>query len=547
MTVPITAETPTEECAQVADWQVLDALSKTLLKPGSLEQKLQEAMAIVCGFHRTNRSVISLFSAQSGTLGVRASLGMDVRSLSGLHGVAPGNGACGLAFSSMKRFIVPEFGIEPCLRNYRPWAEEFSIQAVYSTPFFDSSHTAIGVLSLYFDALHLPTEREMQLSDACAGTIALFLERARVEESVAMSEVRYRVLAQCLAAIIWRYDPGVRRFLDVYGWNDFTGQSLTEYTQKNWIDTVHEDDRERVRTLWIASHVAQTPYECTHRLRYHDGSYRYVRTVGTPITIGDNGTKEWVGSCEDVTEAHDARDALRIANRRKDEFLAVLSHELRNPLAAAGAAAELLQQPEGAKPRAAYLGQVIRRQIGHMSRLVEDLIDVSRIAEGLVVLDQEALNLHEIVDAALEQVLPMFKAKHHSYQVLTCDGPWVVIGDRTRLIQVVVNLLSNAARYTPDNGHFTISLVIEGEDCCLTVSDNGIGIDPTELPTLFNMFIQSERSSKRTTGGLGLGLALVKNLVELHGGTVSVSSGGKHLGSSFSIRIPLLARNWVLS
>ncbi len=173
--------------AHVEDWKALHALAHTLVQPGPLDQKLHEALEAVCGFHQTTRSVISLYDPQSQTLGVRASIGMPAKALIGLNGVAPGNGACGRAFASAERFVVEQFDSIECLAEYQPWAKEFSIEAVYSTPFFDSSHAVIGVLSFYFDSPHRPTDREMLLADLCAGTIGLFIERSQGEEKVAFS------------------------------------------------------------------------------------------------------------------------------------------------------------------------------------------------------------------------------------------------------------------------------------------------------------------------------------------------------------------------
>lgn len=533
------ALTAAEVDDQVADWKALHELSQTLLRRGPLDQKLQDALRTVCSFHQTQSSVISLYDPQTGTLGVRASVGMDAGALVGLNGIAPGDGACGRAFSSQARFVVEQFDRESCLADFRPWAEEFSIRAVYSTPFFDSAHAVFGVLSLYFDKPHRPTEREMQLSDLCAGTIALFLDRARSEEAVAYSETRYRVLTQTLSAIVWRYEPLGSGFVDVHGWEAFTGRSPVKYTEKGWLEAVHPDDRERVIAAWVAASRLGHSYECFYRLRHRDGGYRHIRAVAAPVYDASGATKEWIGSCEDVTAVQEAQEHLTTSNRRKDEFLAILSHELRNPLSATKTAATLLERPEIGTPRTVHIGQVISRQVGHMSRLVEDLVDVSRIAQGLVVLDMQKLDLADVVKSAVEQVMPMIDAKHHLLDLKMPREPCIVEGDQTRLVQVVVNLLGNAARYTPDNGQIMVYVQVVDDACCLTVTDNGIGIEADSLPAVFDLYVQAERSSDRAKGGLGLGLALVKSLVELHGGTVSVNSDGRDLGSSFSIRLPL--------
>ena len=531
----------TRETSEIDDWKAMHDLGKVLLQPGPLEQKLHDALSIVCRFHESDRSVISVFNTQTGKLDVRASRGMAAKALVGLDGVTPGQGACGRAYAEQTRFVVRQFDKEPCLAVLLPWANEFSIQAVYSTPFYDSTKNVSGVLSLYFDAPHQPSEREMQLTDACAGTIALFLDRARIEEAAAQNALRYTMLAQTLSAIVWRYDPSSDRFFDVHGWEAFTGLLVSQNTGRAWRRALHPGDREMVAQAWIAAAETVSPYRCVHRLVHHDGSYHHVRTTATPIVDSSGNVIDWVGNCEDVTAEHTAREMLADANRRKDGFLAVLGHELRNPLGAVKTAATLLAKPEIPPSRIAHIGQVIDRQVGHMSRLVEDLLDVSRIEQGLIVLDKTPVDLVEIATVAIEQVTSMVEAKHHTLEVSVSAGPYLVEGDRTRLIQVVANLLSNATRYTPDHGRITLSIAIVGKTCRLTVSDNGVGIDPEIAPTLFDLYVQAERSADRSGSGLGLGLALVKSLVELHQGTVSVHSDGKLLGSAFEVRLPSLA------
>ena len=528
------------ETREIDDWKAMHDLSRVLLQPGPLEQKLHDALSVVCRFHKSDRSVISVLNPQTGKLDVRASLGMPAGALAGLNGVTPGQGACGRAYVQQTRFVVPQFDKEPCLAVYHSWAIEFSIQSVYSTPFFDSAKTVSGVLSLYFDAPHQPSEREMQLTDACAGTIALFLGKARIEETTAYNTLRYSTLAQTLSAIVWRYDPLSDRFFDVHGWEAFTGLSSSQNTSQAWRKALHPDDRKMVAQAWDAASETVSPYRCFHRLRHHDGTYRHVRTIATPIVNTSGKVIDWVGNCEDVTAEHIAREMLAEANRRKDGFLAVLSHELRNPLAAVKTAATLLAKPEIGSSRMVHIGQVIDRQVGHMSRLVEDLLDVSRIEQGLIVLDKTAVDLTEIATIAVEQAMPMVEAKNHKLEVDAHAGPYLVEGDRTRLIQIVANLLNNATRYTPDNGQITLSLNTIGKTCCLTVTDNGLGIDPEIAPTLFDLYMQAGRSADRSGSGLGLGLALVKSLVELHQGTVSVHSDGKLLGSAFEVRLPSL-------
>jgi signal transduction histidine kinase len=225
------------------------------------------------------------------------------------------------------------------------------------------------------------------------------------------------------------------------------------------------------------------------------------------------------------------------ADRRKDEFLAILSHELRGPLSATGMAAQLLAAAPVTETRAVQLGQLISRQVGHMTRLVEDLLDVSRVSRGLVVLAKEPVDLGSVVHDAVEQVGGFIESKAHKLVVFVPSEPCWISGDRTRLLQVVTNLLSNATRYTPEGGLITVSLTVEESGITLAVKDNGIGLGPDLLPYLFDLYVQAERSADGKNGGLGLGLALVKSLVEAHGGDVSAESSGKGSGSVFTVRL----------
>jgi len=235
----------------------------------------------------------------------------------------------------------------------------------------------------------------------------------------------------------------------------------------------------------------------------------------------------------------DKAAALQQADRSKDEFLAILSHELRGPLSAAGMAARLLQEPAVTPGRAAQMGQLITRQVVHMSTIVEDLLDVSRVSRGLVTIVREPVELAHVASAALEQLGAAAERKQHSIELRPPTLPLTVLGDFTRLVQVLGNLLTNAIRYTPDHGVIRIVLEAHGPFAVIKVSDNGQGIDAELLPRLFDLYVQAERSADRTGGGLGLGLALVKSLVEAHGGTITASSEGRGQGSVFTVRLPL--------
>jgi PAS domain S-box-containing protein len=235
--------------------------------------------------------------------------------------------------------------------------------------------------------------------------------------------------------------------------------------------------------------------------------------------------------------------ASREADRRKDEFLALLGHELRNPLAPIRNALHIMKMPEADDAVTGRAREIMERQVEHMARLVDDLLDVSRIMRGKVELRREPVELAAVVARAVETARPVIDAEGHELTVAVPPEPLWVDGDPVRLAQVVSNLLHNAAKYTEPGGQIRLSAAREGETTVLRVSDTGVGIAPEQLPRLFDMFFQAERRTRQSQGGLGIGLSLVKGLVELHGGSAEAHSDGPGQGSEFIVRLPLLARD----
>lgn len=241
---------------------------------------------------------------------------------------------------------------------------------------------------------------------------------------------------------------------------------------------------------------------------------------------------------KELVSRREAEAKLRDADRRKDEFLAMLAHELRNPLAPISMAAKILGMEKLTAARAKQTSQIIERQIGHMTSLLDDLLDVSRVTRGLVTLVPELHNIGAIVNDAVEQARPLFGSRSQCLTLALSAHGAQVRGDGTRLVQILTNLLNNASKYTPRGGAIELELTQDATMVQIVVRDNGIGIDSKLLPDIFDLFVQGERSPDRAQGGLGLGLALVKNLVERHQGSVSAASKGPGAGSEFTVRLP---------
>ncbi|WP_244808452.1 ATP-binding protein [Caballeronia zhejiangensis] len=304
--------------------------------------------------------------------------------------------------------------------------------------------------------------------------------------------------------------------------------------RKHWNIWPEATDSEAVRMYHRvrASGEAATAEYCQ---RHPDGDVIWVEVRAYPTSEG--GVASFF---RDITERKVAEQKLRAADQRKDEFLAMLAHELRNPLAPIAAAADLLKIGKVDEAQVRHSSAIIGRQVAHMTGLVNDLLDVSRVTRGLVTLSKAPVTAQAIVEEAVEQVRPLIELRR---QHLTVGVPRVeatVLGDRARLIQVLVNLLNNSAKYPPDQRRIEIRAEVDGQDLVIAVRDEGIGMEAELTTRAFDLFAQAERSSDRSLGGLGLGLALVKHLVELHGGAVSCSSPGLGMGSTFVIRLPLM-------
>jgi two-component system CheB/CheR fusion protein len=268
---------------------------------------------------------------------------------------------------------------------------------------------------------------------------------------------------------------------------------------------------------------------------------RWVNAVYVPTRDLTGQTDGWVAVVTDITQRKELEQMLRDSDRRKDDFLAMLAHELRNPLAPIGTAVALLRAVGPNEPRFVRAREIIERQVLHMTRLLEDLLDVSRISRGKVTLRPERVAISELVREAAEATRMMIEERRHTLSVTLPHDELYIEADPSRALQVIVNLLSNAAKFTPPGGRISIDASRSpAGDAVLRISDTGVGIEDAMHTRVFDAFVQEESDLARSRGGLGLGLALVKQIVELHGGRVGVESAGRGKGATFTVTLPAL-------
>ncbi|SFE97449.1 sensor histidine kinase [Spirosoma endophyticum] len=317
---------------------------------------------------------------------------------------------------------------------------------------------------------------------------------------------------------------------------------LNPLTPDDFLTHVHPDDRERLTNLLQQTIATRGVYDTEFCAVMEDGSQRWMSGYGRVVEEVDGQPARMSGVMLDITERRRAEEALHQADQRKDEFLALLAHELRNPMATLSNTLLILELTGGQDERMPLAGalSMMRREVAQLVRLVDDLLDVSRINQGKIVLRLEPLDLVELLEKATEATRPLIEVEHRDFTVKLPTQALFLQGDAVRLTQVVRNLLSNATKFTREGGHIWLSLEAKGEEAILQVVDDGIGIPADQLERIFEVFAQVDASRTRSQGGLGLGLTLVKEFIELHGGRVEARSGGADRGSVFSAHLPVL-------
>jgi len=387
-------------------------------------------------------------------------------------------------------------------------------------------------------------------------------EQKRAEDELRESEARFRLLANTVPALIWVNGLEGCEFVN-QEYLHFVGRTMQEIQGMNWTTAIHPDDAAVYLAAYLQAFKKTVPFEAQFRFRRADGEYRWMKSAGLP-RFGVEGTfLGYVGCSLDITDIKQFEESLAETDRRKNEFLAMLAHELRNPLAPIRNAVEILRLAEGDGEAIQSASEIIERQIGQMIRLVDDLLDVSRISRGKIELRRERVDLASVVNHAIETALPLLENKGLNFTKTLPPEPVFLNADPVRLAQVMGNLLNNARKFTDRGGAIDLTVSVEDEQpdllgrrappettaphsrlaspqAVIRVRDTGIGIAADQLPHLFDMFFQVDTSLERRHSGLGIGLTLAKTLVEMHDGTVEVHSDGIGRGSEFVVRVPVI-------
>jgi signal transduction histidine kinase len=369
--------------------------------------------------------------------------------------------------------------------------------------------------------------------------------RREANLSLRESEARLRAFVTTSSDVVYRMSPDWSEMRQLDG-RDFVAD--TTEPLRGWIqEYIHPDDQPRVLETIDDAIRTKSPFELEHRVRRVDGTLGWTSSSAIPLLDPKGAIVEWFGTASDITARREAEEAagltaieLAEAARRKNEFLAMLAHELRNPLAPIRNALHIIRLTAGDSTTVQSASAMIERQIGQMVRLVDDLLDVSRISRGTIELRTARVELGSAIEHAVEAARPLCEVLEQALTVTLPAHPLYVKADPTRLAQVIGNLLNNASKFTDKGGRIAIVVERESGAAVIRVRDSGIGIAVEQFPLIFELFTQIDTSLGRSRGGLGIGLTLVKRLVEMHGGDVQVQSAGINQGSEFIVRLPLL-------
>jgi signal transduction histidine kinase/CheY-like chemotaxis protein len=525
---------------ELSDVNELHELSAALVSLPALPDQLQLILATFVRIHHGDKGLISICDPGSGQVRIAASAGFDASSLGVLRSVDGTLGASGLACAGKARVIVEDVERDPRLAEFREIGRADGVRAVHATPLVSRDGDVLGALSVHFATPRRPSDREIRIADICARKAAVFIERARAEELVSQRDRRFESVLEASGVpfIMFAPERDAAGKIVEFRWVFLNTAAATvmrckpsQTVGRRVTDTLPRAWDEPGRFEMYVEAIEKNEVREIERQSEADGNHNWYHIVASPL---EGNIAIWFA---DITQRKLAERELLEADRRKDEFLATLAHELRNPLAPIRQAATIARNEHASEAQKRWSNNVIERQVQHMSLLLDDLLDVSRITHGTLQMRKHQTDLQSIVSAAVETARPLIDERRHMLAI-DVAADLQINADPLRLAQVLSNLLTNAAKYTVPQGSIRVQARKSQVDLVISVEDSGIGIASEDLSKVFGMFVQVRSAQDHAAGGLGIGLALAKGIVELHGGRIEVASAGLGKGSRFTVRLP---------
>ncbi|HZZ94112.1 MAG TPA: GAF domain-containing protein [Usitatibacter sp.] len=484
--------------------------------------------------------LVWVHDAATGRLVVQASCGFDAEARALFHDVEAGpyGGSAGNAFASGSRWIIEDIETDPAFEPFLASARKVGFRAVHSTPIVTRAGALLGVISIHYRLPREPLQREMQAADVCARHAADAIEASRNQEALRESERIYRAMGESIDYGVWLCDAKGGAVYQSESFLRLTGATQEEQRGAGWRAIMHPEDLPRVTAEWSAAVREGRQFDCEYRVRRASGGWQPILGRGVPVRNDRGAIEAWAGINLDIGRLKHVENELRELDQRKNEFLATLAHELRNPLAPLRNGLEVMRLAASDADTLDKARSMMERQLRQMVRLVDDLLDVSRVSRGKIELKREDIQLAAVLRNALETSAPLMAERRHELVTRIPDTPVLVHGDLTRLSQVFWNLLNNAAKYTEPGGRIELEVEPGKGAVVVTVRDSGIGIPAAMLARVFDIFTQVDRSLEKSQGGLGIGLSIAKRLVEMHGGSIHARSDGNGRGSAFIVQLP---------
>ena len=525
---------------QVESLTALHNLAMRLGGISELEPSLQAILDTAVDAQRAHFGLVWVHDAATNALVPLASRGFDAATLRPFQSVAPGpsGGGAGNAFAQRSRWAIEDTETDPDFIAFREGARAAGFRSLHSTPIVTRSGELLGVLSVHYRQPRLPTQRDMQVADVCARHAADAIEAHRHQAAVQRSERIYRAIGASLDFGVWTTDPEGRCTYISDSFLRLIGASFADWEGDNWQRFVHPDDVAAMTGDWKACLREGRQWDREFRVRGADGKWYSVLGRAVPMRDERGHIAGWAGINLDIGRLKQVENELRELDQRKNEFLATLAHELRNPLAPLRNGLEVLRIAQDNKPMVDKARSMMERQLHQMVRLVDDLLDVSRVSRGKIELRRDNVELAAVLRNAIETSQPLMAERGHELVARIPEDKIVVYADTTRLSQVFWNVLNNAAKYTENGGRIELDVEMGDGTVAVTVRDNGIGIPAAMLSRVFDIFTQVDRSLEKAQGGLGIGLSIARRLVEMHGGRIEARSAGHGKGSTFTVRLP---------